>query len=234
MILKKGRWPSGRRWSTNTSRCHPPSLSRGAWSSMFIHAWRKYCHVLDDRFHWYLHNNSHPSITVSRARHDESTGNLKRHVKNCSPADSGQTQAIANYASGSKYTQARHRLNIALWVANCYRPFSIVQDEELLRIFTELNPNCVTPSRHTVSRDVKEIFAISRKEVGELLRVCVVLSYLWFMKTQQWRNRFCLEISRQTPYCCGWMDFAQRDCIYWCNCPLGGWWQDGQCNTRFY
>ena len=62
-------------------------------------------------------------------------------------------------------------MKIALWVSKNNRPFSIVEDEELLDIFTDLNPNCVTSSGQTVSRDVKEIFYISRNEVGALLRV---------------------------------------------------------------
>jgi len=62
-------------------------------------------------------------------------------------------------------------MKCALWVANSSRPFSIVEDQDLLDIFADLNPNCVTPSRHTTSRDVKEIFYIGRKEVGVFLRV---------------------------------------------------------------
>src|SRR6267378_7716363 len=49
---------------------------------------------------------SHPLITISRARHDESTGNLKHHVTNCIPADSSQTCAMAIYTSGSTYTRS--------------------------------------------------------------------------------------------------------------------------------
>jgi hypothetical protein len=74
----------------------------------------------------------HPSITVSRARHDDSTGNLKRHIKSCAPLNSNQTRTLATYASGSTYTPASHRLKIALWIANRHRPFSIVEDPELL------------------------------------------------------------------------------------------------------
>jgi hypothetical protein len=117
-------------------------------------------------------STSHPSITVSRARHDESTGNLKRHVTNCAPINSSQTNALAVYASGSKYTQANHWMKIALWIATRNRPFSIVEDPELLDIFLDLNPRCVTPKRRTVPRDVKDMFGISRKAVGTLLRVC--------------------------------------------------------------
>jgi hypothetical protein len=62
-------------------------------------------------------------------------------------------------------------MKCALWVANSNRPFLIVEDRDLLAIFADLNLNCVTPSRHTTSRDVKEIFYIGRKEVGAFLRV---------------------------------------------------------------
>jgi hypothetical protein len=120
-------------------------------------------------------DHSHPSIMVSRAQHDESTGNLGRHVKNCTPVNSSQTRALAAYASGSKYSEASHRMKLALWVADSNRPFSIVEDKILLEIFTDLNPNCITHSCHTVSRDVKEIFKLSRKEVGALLQVRFLL-----------------------------------------------------------
>jgi hypothetical protein len=116
----------------------------------------------------------HPSITVSRARTDESTSNLTRHVRNCAPADTSQTQALAIYASGSKYTKETHRMKVALWVANRHHPFSIVEDPELLEIFADLNPLCQTPKHHTVSRDVKDIFSLSQKEVAIILQVCCV------------------------------------------------------------
>ena len=120
---------------------------------------------------------SHPSITISRARHDESTSNLTRHVRNCAPNDSTQTRALAVYASGSKYTKASHHMKLALWVSNRHRLFSIVEDPELLEIFTDLNPNCSTPKHHTLSRDVKEIFSLSKIEVGTKLQVSRVISF---------------------------------------------------------
>jgi hypothetical protein len=61
-------------------------------------------------------------------------------------------------------------MKIALWVANRNRPFSIVEDPELLEIFTDLNPLCKTVKHHSVSRDVKEIFDISRKELATMLQ----------------------------------------------------------------
>ena len=67
-------------------------------------------------------------------------------------------------------------MKLALWVARCHRPFAIVKDEELVDIFTDLNNKVEVPSRFTVSRDVKEIFAISRVKVSEILKVhCIAV-----------------------------------------------------------
>ena len=62
-------------------------------------------------------------------------------------------------------------MKLALWVARRHRPFAIVEDPELLDIFGDLNKNVVTPSRFTVSHDVKEIFAMSSINVSRILQV---------------------------------------------------------------
>ena len=161
--------------STSTSRCPPLSLSRRALLFIFTPAFCMYSNP-SDGLSWLITQYSHPSITISRAQHDESTSNLACHVCNCAPADSTQTCALVVYASRSKYTKASHRLKIALWVSNHHRLFSIVEDPELLEIFTDLNPNCDTPKHHTVSHDVKEIFFLSQTGVGTTLQVgCVTL-----------------------------------------------------------
>jgi hypothetical protein len=66
-------------------------------------------------------------------------------------------------------------MKIALWVARRHRPFAIVEDKELVDIFTDLNNKVEVPSRFTVSRDVKEIFLMSRLKVSEILKVCDVI-----------------------------------------------------------
>ena len=86
---------------------------------------------------------------------------------------SNQTHAMAKYASGSTYTAFSHHMEIALWISKHNRPFAIVEDKELLEIFTDLNPNYVTSTQHTVSRDIQEIFSISHTNVGEILKVCL-------------------------------------------------------------
>ena len=114
---------------------------------------------------------SHPSIEIKRARHDESTSNLGRHVQKCTPANSAESRAMTIYSQGSQYTPEKHRMKIVLWIARRNRPFSIVEDPELLDIFHDLNAACTTVSRRTVSRDVKEVFLLAREHVGTMLRV---------------------------------------------------------------
>jgi alpha-amylase/alpha-mannosidase (GH57 family) len=62
-------------------------------------------------------------------------------------------------------------MKIAIWVARRHRPFTIVEDDELIDIFMDLNNKVEVPSRSTVSRDVKEIFDMSRKRVANILKV---------------------------------------------------------------
>lgn len=64
-------------------------------------------------------------------------------------------------------------MKLALWVARRHRPFTIVEDAELVEIFKDLNNKVEVPSRFTVSRDVKEMFEMSRKQVATMLKVRV-------------------------------------------------------------
>jgi len=66
-------------------------------------------------------------------------------------------------------------MKIALWIARRHRPFSIIEDPELIDILVDLNSKVVTPSRYTVSRDVKEIFQMSRSKVSQILKVSFLL-----------------------------------------------------------
>jgi hypothetical protein len=68
-------------------------------------------------------------------------------------------------------------MKLALWVARRHWPFAIVEDGELVDIFTDLNNKVKVLSQFTVSRDVKEIFAISRMKVSEILKVRDVIFF---------------------------------------------------------
>ena len=114
-------------------------------------------------------------MTVTRARHDDSTSNLVRHVRDCDKSAPPGSGSIITFAQGSTYTPHKLRMKIALWIARRHRPFSIIEDPELINILVDLNSKVVTPSRYTVSRDVKEIFQMSRSKVLQILKVSILL-----------------------------------------------------------
>lgn len=62
------------------------------------------------------------------------------------------------------------RYLLAVWIARRHRPFAIVEDPELRAIFHMLFDKVEIPSRSTVSRDVREVFAATRKQIRSLLR----------------------------------------------------------------
>ena len=83
--------------------------------------------------------------------------------------------SITAFAHGSTYTPQKFQMKLAIWVARRHRPFAIVEDEELVNIFMDLNNKVEVPSHFTVSRDVKEIFDMSRVKVAEILKVCTTV-----------------------------------------------------------
>jgi hypothetical protein len=119
----------------------------------------------------YLRFRRNPSVRVTRVRHDDSTSNLVRHVKNCDGGTLVAAGSLKDFAHGSTYTPHKLRMKLALWIARRHRPFAIVEDNELLDIFKDLNNKVDVPSRHTVSRDIQEIFDISRMQVAKILKV---------------------------------------------------------------
>ena len=80
--------------------------------------------------------------------------------------------SITAFAQGSTYNPHKFRMKIAIWIACRHRPFSIIEDDELIDIFMDLNYKVEVPSRFTVLRDVKEIFEMSHEKVAEMLKVC--------------------------------------------------------------
>ncbi|TDL16105.1 hypothetical protein BD410DRAFT_731741, partial [Rickenella mellea] len=113
-------------------------------------------------------------IAVTHVRHDNSTSNLKRHVDECSPAlDDARAQAVLkDYLRGSTYDKAKFRFVIAIWIARRHRPFAIAEDPELQHLFMMLYGKVDIPSRFTVSRDIKEIFIMTKEALSERFKVC--------------------------------------------------------------
>jgi hypothetical protein len=87
------------------------------------------------------------------------------------------SKSIANYAQGSTYNKAELRYLVSRWVFECHRPFAIIDDAPLQRILKMLYAKVESPSPTTISRDVKEIRAISKVHVGNYLQVCLIPFY---------------------------------------------------------
>jgi hypothetical protein len=115
-----------------------------------------------------------PSVTVTRVSHNNSTSNLVCHVCDCDETAPPGSGSIAAFTQGSTYTPHKLRMKIAFWIARRHQPFSIIEDPELIDILKDLNSKVVTPSQYTVSRDVKEIFQMSRSKVLLILKVCIL------------------------------------------------------------
>ncbi|THH15827.1 hypothetical protein EUX98_g9402 [Antrodiella citrinella] len=110
--------------------------------------------------------------TLTRAHHDDSTSNLVRHVDICKPDDAVAPagKAINDFAHGSTYSKALFRYLLSLWIACRHRPFSIIEDPELIRIFRMLYAQVEIPSASTISRDIQEIFTLSQAHIAKLLQ----------------------------------------------------------------
>ena len=104
---------------------------------------------------------------------DDSTSNLPKHISTCDLTKAHETETIIAYANGHTYTPARMRYLLAKWVSRRFRPFAIVEDPELIAIFQMLYGRAQIPSASTVSRDVKEIFELTKISVKQLLQVCL-------------------------------------------------------------
>lgn len=86
-------------------------------------------------------------------------------------------QGINDFAHGSTYSKARMRYLLAVWVVRRHRPYTIIQDDELLAIFRMLYSRVEVPHPTTLSKDVKEMFVIAQKNVAKELQVSYRISY---------------------------------------------------------
>lgn len=121
-------------------------------------------HLADESLH------SHPKKSCTRVRTDPSTMNLNKHINKCDPPIVTGQGSIAQYAAGSTYNKAEFRYLTTVWVTHCHRPFAIVEDEPLQDMFKMLYAKVEVPSAKTVSRNVKEVWAISKVEVASFLQ----------------------------------------------------------------
>ncbi|KAF9033951.1 hypothetical protein BDZ89DRAFT_897061, partial [Hymenopellis radicata] len=94
------------------------------------------------------------------------TTNLRRHETLCNQKEVDNTQtSLAPFAQGSTYTPGKLRMLMAKHVAVNHRPFSLYTDSPLAEMIHMFRPDAVIPSDKTLSRDVKEIHALSKVNV---------------------------------------------------------------------
>ncbi|KAE9390420.1 hypothetical protein BT96DRAFT_1002287 [Gymnopus androsaceus JB14] len=99
-----------------------------------------------------------PNITVTRARHDDSTSNLGRHINMCKAVPAAQAAGqltMPMFAAGSMYSEARLRFLIVKWCACNSQPMLIVKDKAYIEQLKMFNQGVTIPSNTTVSRDIK-------------------------------------------------------------------------------
>ena len=78
---------------------------------------------------------------------------------------------MAEFAAGVTYSNARFRVQLALWVARHHRPFAIVEDPELRVLLRMLYSRVEIPSRVTVARDVHLILRDAKERLIGYLKV---------------------------------------------------------------
>lgn len=68
-----------------------------------------------------------------------------------------------------KFNKGVYCSKLVNWLTRRHRPDAIVEDEELISVFTYLNPEAVPPSRQTIQRDIEMTFKLTEVEVKNLL-----------------------------------------------------------------
>lgn len=129
-------------------------------------------HHLSFRFECKHNRPSHLPQFRDRLKTGNGTQNLLSSAKTC---DSrwGVTQpptSSPHFFSG--YSEARHRVLIALRCAQNKRAFNSVADKLYQQEVELLRPGTMLPSPKTVSRDIQTIYASAAGGVREYLQVC--------------------------------------------------------------
>ncbi|KAJ3965670.1 hypothetical protein EV361DRAFT_810312, partial [Lentinula raphanica] len=125
-----------------------------------------------DVVRYQFHCKHFPVQFVTRARHDDSTSNLKRHVDTCAAVDEAAAAGqltIPMYAGGSSYSEPQLRLLLVQWCAVNARPMLIVEDEAFLKMMKMMHAHVVVPSAVTLARDIQRVYDISKKQVQKVL-----------------------------------------------------------------
>jgi len=115
-------------------------------------------------------HSRNPSISLLCGQFEDSTENLKWHVRQCDPDVMSSSQKMRAFAYGTTYSPTHFRFLLAMWCAHCHWPFKIVLDPELGDIF-QLYDHIDIPHPMTVSHDINQIYNISKEKVANVLQV---------------------------------------------------------------
>lgn len=107
---------------------------------------------------------------VTRARHDNSTGNLGRHIDGCKPGTATRESAISSFAHGSTYSEAKFRFLIARWMYESHRPFAIIDDLPFQEMLRMLFAKVWIPSAMTTSCNIRDIFKVAKQHVVVMIQ----------------------------------------------------------------
>lgn len=107
---------------------------------------------------------------ISRQIGQSSGSNLYNHVKGCDLKqlrDQGQPKIDAKIPQ--HFRKGIFRYKLLNWVTRRHRPDAIVEDPELIDIFTYLNPAAQPPSRQSLRRDIDVAFKMTCDELKKWL-----------------------------------------------------------------
>jgi hypothetical protein len=98
------------------------------------------------------------------------------------------------------------------WVTSCRWPMFIVGDPEFLDIIQMLNPQAVTPSRNTVTQDIKTMYSMTKTNLKNILQAsiqfhCSPITIL---------TEISEEYKGSGAHCTRCVDGHQHDCVDWC------------------
>ena len=141
-------------------------------------------------------------FSVKKKRFDDSTGNMTRHIGKCVKKELPDNQKIISFAQGSTYSKGKLRFLLAMWISQCHRPYSIIEDGPLQDILKMLHAKVKIPSRKTLSRDVLETFNLAQQNVIQYLQVCFFYFFLTYI------INYKIELFWKNLYWYGWMDIS--------------------------
>ena len=108
-----------------------------------------------------------------RKKTGEGTSNLQSGITQCFErrGENRPGTAMVAHAAAIPYTEAAHRVLIALRCAKNHRPFNSVLDEDYQAEVNMLRPGTKLPHPATVSRDIQAIYLNMSKHICDYFEV---------------------------------------------------------------